>query len=387
MDATSAFATALAASDVVLVPEGTFKANIVMPPYKHLIGAGRYLSKIIPAAAGPVITVAEADNLILQKGGIHSLWVYGDTADATNDGIYLKDGPGTAAGHISGSYDYLMQNLLISNCGRHGLHIEGGDIYQAQQWSTYDDIICEYNVGCGMKLYGFVQNNDFRHVHCRYNGSHGMWIDRYLDGADWEYANYNNFTKCEFEANGYPSLDVVAHGVLSEGQANTYVNCWFEGNGPSDSSLVSAGFYCDFNIGAESQNTFLGCRFASHKRHAYINYGDGNYFEACSFAWNGAQPAIHDADVYVAHTDGAALVMGHNYTSTPTTHVVYATAADAAYTRWRDGGPAGYSYALRDGITAPATVTGLAQIYVDTADGDLKVKYGDGTVKTIVVDT
>lgn len=42
---------------------------------------------------------------------------------------------------------------------------------------------------------------------------------------------------------------------------------------------------------------------------------------------------------------------------------------------------------LVDGITAPSTVAGLAQIYVDSADGDLKVKFGDGTVKTIVVDT
>lgn len=40
-----------------------------------------------------------------------------------------------------------------------------------------------------------------------------------------------------------------------------------------------------------------------------------------------------------------------------------------------------------DGVTAPSTVSGVAQIYVDSADGDLKIKYGDGTVKTIVVDT
>lgn len=41
---------------------------------------------------------------------------------------------------------------------------------------------------------------------------------------------------------------------------------------------------------------------------------------------------------------------------------------------------------LTDGITAPATVAGIAQMYVDVADGDLKVKFGDGVVKTIVVD-
>jgi hypothetical protein len=48
---------------------------------------------------------------------------------------------------------------------------------------------------------------------------------------------------------------------------------------------------------------------------------------------------------------------------------------------------AGGGLGLKDGISAPATVAGFALLYVDTADGDLKVKFGDGTVKTIVVDT
>jgi hypothetical protein len=42
---------------------------------------------------------------------------------------------------------------------------------------------------------------------------------------------------------------------------------------------------------------------------------------------------------------------------------------------------------LNDGVTPPGTIAGVATIYVDSADGDLKVKFGDGTVKTIVVDT
>lgn len=36
---------------------------------------------------------------------------------------------------------------------------------------------------------------------------------------------------------------------------------------------------------------------------------------------------------------------------------------------------------------APPTIAGHVSIYVDPADGDLKVKFGDGTVKTIVTDT
>ena len=42
---------------------------------------------------------------------------------------------------------------------------------------------------------------------------------------------------------------------------------------------------------------------------------------------------------------------------------------------------------ISDGITAPATTLGVSKIYVDSADGDLKIKFGDGTVKTIMTDT
>jgi hypothetical protein len=43
--------------------------------------------------------------------------------------------------------------------------------------------------------------------------------------------------------------------------------------------------------------------------------------------------------------------------------------------------------AITDGITAPSAITGYAALYVDSADGDLKIIFADGTVKTIVVDT
>lgn len=43
--------------------------------------------------------------------------------------------------------------------------------------------------------------------------------------------------------------------------------------------------------------------------------------------------------------------------------------------------------AIKDGITAPSATAGYAKIFVDTADGDLKIIFGDGTTKTIVTDT
>lgn len=42
---------------------------------------------------------------------------------------------------------------------------------------------------------------------------------------------------------------------------------------------------------------------------------------------------------------------------------------------------------ITEGITAPATHTGKLSIYVDSADTTLKVKFGDGTVKTILLGT
>jgi hypothetical protein len=48
-------------------------------------------------------------------------------------------------------------------------------------------------------------------------------------------------------------------------------------------------------------------------------------------------------------------------------------------------GPEGGLFLL-DGITAPAARTGFAAIYVDTADGNLKVKFGDGFVAQLAAD-
>jgi hypothetical protein len=42
--------------------------------------------------------------------------------------------------------------------------------------------------------------------------------------------------------------------------------------------------------------------------------------------------------------------------------------------------------AVTDGITAPDAISGQAIIYVDVSGGDLKIVFGDGTVKTIVTD-
>ena len=52
-----------------------------------------------------------------------------------------------------------------------------------------------------------------------------------------------------------------------------------------------------------------------------------------------------------------------------------------------DGVVIGGTLGIRDGCTAPSAVPGMAFVYVDQADGDLKIRFGDGTTKTIVTDS
>lgn len=42
---------------------------------------------------------------------------------------------------------------------------------------------------------------------------------------------------------------------------------------------------------------------------------------------------------------------------------------------------------LTDGATAPSAASGFGAIYIDSADGDLKVRFGDGVTKTLATDT
>jgi hypothetical protein len=78
---------------------------------------------------------------------------------------------------------------------------------------------------------------------------------------------------------------------------------------------------------------------------------------------------------------------------TPVTLQVETERATGTFLRGQRGGTtyleayASGALGIADGITAPAAVVGQAILYVDTADGDLKIKFGDGVVKTIATDT
>jgi hypothetical protein len=133
----------------------------------------------------------------------------------------------------------------------------------------------------------------------------------------------------------------------------------------------------------------------------YVVFGRGNY--TLSAAQDAAVPANlppHFEDhAYVVgriivqngaatFTEVATPFQTQFATSVPVNHSDLGGLGDDDHTQYvlTDGTRDTAKMSLTDGITAPGVVVGLAQIYVDTADGDLKVIFGDGVIKTIVTD-
>lgn len=115
-------------------------------------------------------------------------------------------------------------------------------------------------------------------------------------------------------------------------------------------------------------------------------YIDGDYRQIGALAF------------YAAGTPGAGSYPGDLYmrlvsdsATAIATKAILSEAGDLTLGATKKTGGVGGLYAgvvaVKDGVSAPSTVSGMAVIYVDTSDGDLKVKFSDGTVKTIVTDT
>tara|TARA_R110000772_G_scaffold5014_1_gene17760 strand:- start:13505 stop:15328 length:1824 start_codon:yes stop_codon:yes gene_type:complete len=186
----------------------------------------------------------------------------------------------------------------------------------------------------------------------------------------------NGLHGCRFYSAG------ITNPVGGEGQVRVdftrayFIDCYFDGvrvsitSGQYDQNFTS----CRFNERLDAEAIYIDTTATNETVGGLAVIGsffNSSYTTPITF--NGTGTYVSDIDKRI-HWVGNHNELGNS---------VWYDAKFGAGALFTDSG----ALAIADGITTPATLTGAAQIYVDTADGDLKVKFGNGTVKTISVDT
>ena len=157
-------------------------------------------------------------------------------------------------------------------------------------------------------------------------------------------------------------------------------------------ALISGGTA----LGQDGANNTFAQRNSTNAQvqHVYATYTDASNYErlkvgysSSAFRVQAEKAGTGSARSLVLGTNGTDRwtldgSTGHFLAATDNTYDIGASGA----TRPRNVFVGGY-LSIGDGITAPGAGTGQARIYVDTADGDLKIVFADGTIKTIVTDT
>jgi len=129
-----------------------------------------------------------------------------------------------------------------------------------------------------------------------------------------------------------------------------------------------------------------------------VNSGDlVGRFESYAYI-DGDYRLIGALESYVAGTPGAGSYPGDWYfrlvsdsATSLGTKAILSEAGDLTLGATKQTGGVGGLYAgvvaVKDGVTAPSAVANMAVIYVDTADGDLKVRFSNGFIATIAADS
>lgn len=375
---------------IVYMPRGSYNlgtTSLSFPIAKSisLIGAGA-------SSSGDGVNQVAATRLTY-TGTSEAIKVHGTGFDANQCGGSLRDfyilGPG-AGGATRG----ISIKFVSGSTGR---------------FSAHNVFVDRFNIGWKLDA---VLDVSFENCHSR-----GCSYGWYFDPAS-EAVNANTFSNCGDDSSvvGWYMKNGANNnrwfGGLSQG--NEYgIYIYGETFGPKANMFY--GYYLESAVvgsigvliekaGPSTEpagNRFFGGLFSSHAIGFDIRNGNDNTLKDAIFldyydrvltgqipikVGAGTTNFISDNNYNESGNNshsyasaGAGLVV-NEFSNNNFTSKIYGSSGELF--RVQDG-----YIAVADGITAPSTVTGMAAIYVDTADGDLKVKFSDGTVKTIVTDT
>ena len=314
-----------------------------------------------------------------------------DAKDCKNDGFKIAEGT--------------RRSRILGNTSRNNDR-DGFDVYDGFIESVLDGNVAEGNTFYGYEIKGTSDGTDFvvRNSVFSNNVAEG-------NGVSGTYSGFSiiSVRNCSFDGNiaisntasGFDFNTVqgcVVTGCLASRNTqhgfdlSTNVSrTQFTGCQAVDNSWVNGttqnGTYHGYNLESSSTGQFVGCMALN----GTISGKQGG--QGYGWYWPTAISGSRVQNCYTLNnvtggfgggTGWATSIGFFNSTDNGTLKGIEFT--DDALSKMTMTG-AFNEMAIVDGVTAPATASGKAFIYVDTADGDLKVKFGDGTVKTIATDT
>jgi hypothetical protein len=279
--------------------------------------------------------------------------VYSGFIESVLDGNVAEDNQ-LQGYEIKGTFgvdDYVVRNSVISNNvatrnGLGGTH-PGFSIISVRN-CTFDGNISVSNTGSGFD-FNTVQGCTVTGCLATRNTQHGFDLSA-------------NVSRTQFS--GCQSVD----------------NSWVDGT-------IQNGAYHGYNLKSASTGQFVGCMSMNGTTTGKKGGQGYGWFWPTAISGSRLQNCYTLANVTGGFGGGTGWASANgffNVTDNGTLKGIQFT-DDALSTMSMTG--AFNEMAIIDGITEPTTVSGKTFIYVDTADGDLKVKFGDGTVKTISTDT
>jgi hypothetical protein len=339
---------------------------------------------------GNILRNFQSTGLIAHKA--QYLLVQGnDAQDCKNDGFKISEGT--------------QFSRILGNTSRNNER-DGFDVYSGFIESVLDGNLAENNQLNGYEIKGtfdvtdyVVRNSVFSNNVARGNGLGGAYpgfsiisvrncsfdgnvsVSNTGSGFDFNTVQGCTVTGCLATRNTQHGFDLSANVSRTQFSGCQSVdNSWVDGT-------TQNGTYHGYNLETSSTGSFVGCMSMNGTTTGKKGGQGYGWYWPVAISGSRVQNCYTLNNVTGGFGGGTGWASANgffNVTDNGTLKGIQFT--DDALSKMSMTG-AFNEMVIVDGITAPTTVLGKTFIYVDTADGDLKVKFGDGTVKTIATDT
>lgn len=393
-DDTAAIQAALNITGQVFIPAGTYKilSSLTVSSNTDVFGDGRDTTTLMFYGTNAILlNVDEADAISIRSLTLDS---NAGVASVTEE-TAIRHGTSGSARNI------LYQNLRVQNFSKAG-------VWMTKGWNVKFDN-CMF-ISCNQKTSGDTIAGCI--VFDRTDSGTGSWTgsaftinDCYFASSEW--GVYNDAAWNVGINNSIFELLNKPYFKSSAGSMMSITQCWFENN--SNNPDIQGAIYILSGRSAKAAGTansaFAG--ISGSGRVLYIdtddievyndNTGtptvkleldDGGFetkkFKIGKFARSTSETTSKDGGLFLGTENGYGVLID-DAIGDMRPDVDASQDLGSTSNRWQNAYLNGV--VLVDGVTAPSTISGHAVMYVDSSDGDLKIKFGDGTVKTIVVDS